>query len=152
MIALGIIVLFTFLGEALMDFLHVSNDTLQIAGGIILFLICLRMIFPSEKVSNEPTTQDNEPFIVPLAIPLVAGPAVLASVMIYARQKNNTPVMIGAILLAWAASLLVLLTSSILKRVLGWRGIVAIERLMGLILTLIAVQMFLSGIKSFLAR
>ena len=150
-IALGIIVLFAFIGEALMDFLRVRNDTLQIAGGIILFLICLKMIFPPAKNPNENMPHDSEPFIVPLAVPLVAGPAVLAAVMIYAKQEDSTFVMIGAILLAWAASLLVLLTSSFLKRTLGWRGIVAIERLMGLILTLIAIQMFLSGLGTFMS-
>jgi len=151
LIALGIIIIFAFIGEALMDFLHVRNDTVQIAGGIILFLICLKMIFPPAKNPNENMPHDSEPFIVPLAVPLIAGPAVLAAVMIYARQENNALVMVGAILLAWAISLLVLLTSSFLKRTLGWRGIVAIERLMGLILTLIAIQMFLSGVSAFMS-
>jgi multiple antibiotic resistance protein len=131
-----------------MRFLNVQNDTIQIAGGIILFLICLKMIFPPSCDPSENLPHEAEPFIVPLAIPLIAGPSVLAAVMIYARQEKNW-VMLCAILLAWAVSLLVLLLSSHLKQILGWRGILAIERLMGLILTLIAVQMFLSGLAAF---
>lgn len=150
-IALFIIVLFNYLGDGLMRFLHVENDTIQIAGGIILFLLCLKMIFPPPHDPNEGLPHEAEPFIVPLAVPLVAGPSVLAAVMIYTKQETNT-LMMGAILLAWAASLLILMCSSLLKNVLGWRGILALERLMGLILTLIAVQMLLSGISAFVQR
>lgn len=151
-IALVVIILFCFVGEGLMDFLHIQNDTLQIAGGIILFLICLRMIFPSTKDASEKMLDDSEPFIVPLAIPLIAGPSVLAAVMIYTRQEMDSWMMGGAILLAWTASLLILLLSSFLKKLLGWRGILALERLMGLILILLAVQMFLGGASAFMAR
>ena len=150
LIALAIIVLFNFIGDAMMNFLGIQQDTIQIAGGIILFLLCLKMIFPPahESTDSLPHTA-AEPFIVPLAIPLVAGPGVLAAVMIYARQEGNNWVMIGAILIAWLASLGILIGSSWLKNVLGWRGILAMERLMGLILTLIAIEMFLNGISTF---
>ncbi len=151
LIALGIIILFNFIGNGLMDFLKVSQDTIQIGGGIILFLICLKMIFPVGHDPNESLPHATEPFIVPLAVPLVAGPSVLAAVMIYAHQETNW-VMIGAILIAWAASLIILLSSSFLKAILGWRGILALERLMGLVLTLIAIQMFLNGVSAFIKR
>lgn len=151
-IALLIIILFNFVGDGLMRFLNVEEDTIQIAGGIILFLICLKMIFPPPHDQSESMPHDTEPFIVPLAVPLVAGPSVLAAVMIYTRQETDNLVMVGAILLAWGASLLILLSASFLKTILGWRGIVAIERLMGLILTLIAVQMFLTGLSHFAGR
>lgn len=151
-IALFIIILFNFIGDGLMKFLHVQNDTIQIAGGIILFLLCLKMIFPPPHDPNESLPHDTEPFIVPLAVPLVAGPSVLAAVMIYSKQENNGLMMIGAILIAWVASLIILLASSFLKQILGWRGILALERLMGLILILIAVQMFMSGLSNFMAR
>lgn len=151
-IALGIIILFNFVGDGLMQFLKVREDTIQIAGGIILFLICLKMIFPSQHNSTDTLPHDTEPFIVPLAVPLIAGPSVLAAVMIYARQETDNFIMIGAILIAWAASLIILLASPFLKETLGWRGILACERLMGLILTLIAIQMFLTGVSSFVYR
>lgn len=148
LIALFIIILFNFVGEALMEFLHIGLDTIQIAGGIVLFLLCLKMIFPPIRDRNEAPPQPTEPFIVPLAVPLVAGPSVLAAVMIYAQQQS-TWLMIGAISISWAASLLILLTCELLKKILGLRGIIALERLMGLILLLIAVQMFMSGISLF---
>lgn len=152
LIALFIICLFNFIGEQLMDFLKVREDTVQIGGGIILFLLCLKMIFPNSDESVNGLPHRPEPFIVPLAVPLVAGPSVLAAVMIYAKQEENDWIILGAILMAWAASLLVLLSSSYLHKVLGWRGILALERLMGLILTLIAIQMFLNGVSGFLAH
>jgi len=151
-IALFIIILFNFIGDGLMKFLHIQNDTVQIAGGVILFLLCLKMIFPPPHDPNESLPHDMEPFIVPLAVPLVAGPAVLAAVMIYSKQEDNSLVMMGAIVMAWAASLIILLGSSYLKKILGWRGILAMERLMGLVLILIAVQMFMSGLSSFMQR
>jgi multiple antibiotic resistance protein len=152
LIALFIIILFNFIGSGLMHFLNVTHYTIQIAGGIILFLLCLKMIFPPPHDPNEDLPHDVEPLIVPLAVPLVAGPAVLAAVIIYSHQEENSLVMIGAIFIAWAASLIILLTSSLLKKVLGWRGIMAMERLMGLVMILIAVQMFLSGVSSFVHK
>jgi multiple antibiotic resistance protein len=150
-IALGIIILFAFLGNGLMDFLKIGCGTIQVAGGIILFLLCLKMIFPPpHDVHEHPPHETMEPLIVPLAVPLVAGPGVLASVMIFARQETGSLVMVGAILIAWAASLLILLCSSFLRKILGVKGIIALERLMGLILTLIAVEMFLGGLSTFL--
>lgn len=151
LIALFIIVMFNFLGDALMEFLHVQKDTIQIAGGIILFLLCLRMIFPPPHDATDAMRHDSEPFVVPLAVPLIAGPSVLAAVMIYAKQEGAF-IMVTSILIAWVASLIILLSSPFLKKVLGWRGITAMERLMGLILILIAVQMFLSGVSAFMAR
>lgn len=151
LIALVIIIFFAFLGNGLMEFLNIECATIQIAGGIILFLLCLKMIFPPPHDTHDlPPHEDIEPFIVPLAVPLVAGPGVLAAVMIFAHQETGSLMMIGAILISWAASLLILLSSPFLKRILGTKGIIALERLMGLILILIAVQMFLSGLEAFL--
>ena len=109
------------------------------------------MIFPPPHDPNEDLPHDREPFIVPLAVPLVAGPAVLSATIIYARQDAPL-IVVGAIFIAWAASLIILLTAPLLKRTLGWKGIVAIERLMGLVLALIAIQMLLNGIKAFIEQ
>ncbi|MBF8262683.1 MAG: yhgN [Parachlamydiales bacterium] len=151
LIALLIIILFNFIGSGLMNFLNVTHDTIQIAGGVILFIICLKMVFPPPHDLSESIPRDTEPLIVPLAVPLIAGPAVLAAVIIYSHEAPVLTV-IGAIFIAWAASLLILLSSSILKNLLGWRGIMAMERLMGLVMILIAVQMFLTGISSFVHK
>jgi multiple antibiotic resistance protein len=150
LIALVIICVFYFLGTGLLNFLGVGMPTILISGGIILFLIALKMIFPSKKDPDIEMDQDKEPFVVPLATPLVAGPAVLAAVMLFSGQHpNQKGITIGAIIIAWAASTLILLTSSLWKKLLGSRGLVACERLMGLVLTLIAIEMLLKGIQMF---
>ncbi len=148
-IALLAIILFYFLGDALLSFLHIQLHTIKIAGAIILFLIAVKMVFPSSSHDAEDLKKITDPFIVPLAIPLIAGPAVLAAVMFLSKQNHSAGKMIGAIFIAWSASLVILLSSSILSKKLGERGIVAIQRLMGLILVLISVEMFLEGFASF---
>ncbi|MEN9343620.1 MAG: inner membrane protein yhgN [Chlamydiota bacterium] len=148
-VALAIIILFHFIGDGLLSFLHVSMPTILISGGVILFIIALKMIFPS-KADNDAPVGNKEPFIVPLATPLVAGPAVLAAVMLYSGQKSLSSITtIGAIVIAWGASTLILMSSSVWKKLLGSRGLTACERLMGLILTLIAIEMFLEGVTLF---
>jgi MarC family membrane protein len=150
-IALIIIILFNYLGDGLLGFLNVTMPTILISGAIILFLIAIKMIFPAKKDPDTEPSPDKEPFIVPLAMPLVAGPAVLAAVMLYSGQhKDDSTKTIVAIVIAWAASTLILISSPLWKRVLGARGLVACERLMGLILTLMAVQMLLDGIHMFM--
>lgn len=143
LLALIIIVLFYFLGDVLLGFLHISQHAILISGGIILFIIALKMIFPAGKASN--WGEEREPFLVPLAVPLVAGPAVLSAVMIYAHQAISVWVALSAILIAWSASTIILLSATHLRKLLGERGIKACEKLMGLLLIMIAVQMFLDG-------
>lgn len=151
LIALFVIILFSFLGEGLMNFLQISEPSIEISGGIILFLICLKMIFPSEKEEeNEKNHLGRDPLIVPLAVPFVAGPAILSAIIIYSKQDINYFMLLAAIFIAWAASLTVLLSASFLKKLLGTKGILAMERLMGLILIMIAVQMLLNGLQKFL--
>jgi multiple antibiotic resistance protein len=144
-IALGVIILFTFVGEHLLDILGVGQETILISGGVILFIIALKMIFPSGQQGAYTNPTQGEPFIVPLAIPLVAGPSVLAAVMIYSHRAS-LPLLISAIIIAWAISTLILLSAPYLQKILGVRGITACERLMGLLLTLISVQMLLQGL------
>lgn len=146
-IALVILLSFVYIGEPLLDLLKVNKATVTISGGIILFLIAIRMVFPTKK--NQ-LRHEKEPFIVPLAIPLVAGPATLAAIIIYSHRVDHLGILVLAITLAWIASLTILLLSPLLKKLLGDRGVIALERLMGLILTLMSVQMFLEGIQAFL--
>ncbi len=146
LIALAVLVVFLMLGRYILAALQVSYASLGAAGGIILFLIALRMVFPVPKgVSGEEV--DGEPFIVPLAIPLIAGPAAMATLMLLmAREPANWPQWFTALLLAWAISGVILLLAERLARLLGKRTLTAIERLMGLILTAVAVEMFINGI------
>jgi multiple antibiotic resistance protein len=150
LIALGIIIAFNLIGDFILTLLGVSEDTVKIAGGIILFLIALKMVFPTDKGFSDSDIHEREPFIVPLAVPLIAGPAVLAAVILYSHELPNDWIVLAAIVLAWIASTIILLSSSFFQKVLGKKGLTACERLMGLLLTLIAVQMFLSGLKSFM--
>lgn len=149
-IALGFIVGFYFIGEWLMKFLGVADYTLRISGGLILFLIAIKMIFSdgSEKTDKK---LNYEPFIVPLAVPLVAGPAILSAVMISAQASGSHSITLTAILIAWGITTAILLCSSFLQKALGEKGLHACERLMGLVLILLSVQMFLDGIKHFTA-
>lgn len=149
LIALAIMICFNFVGEFLLNMLRISHSSVLIAGGIILFLISLKMIFPAGKDPEVSGPREKEPFIVPLAIPLVAGPAVLATIMLYSKQEPNNWEVVAAIGIAWLVSTIILVSASFLKTLLGWRGILACERLMGLLLTLIAVQMFLEGLSSY---
>lgn len=146
LIALAALVVFLFLGKYILAALQVSQASLGAAGGIVLFLIALRMIFPVPKGVFGEETDASEPFIVPLAIPLTAGPATMATLMLLmARQPDNWHKWLLALLLAWSVSGVILLAADRLARLLGRRTLVAIERLMGLILTVVAVQMLLDG-------
>jgi multiple antibiotic resistance protein len=148
-IALAVLILFNFLGDILLTSLQVSQSSILISGGMILFLLSLKMIFPGKGDLEPPISGDKEPFIVPLAVPLVAGPAALAAIILYSRQEAGLKSVL-AIIFAWVATTIILLGSAFLNKVLGKKGIVACERLMGLILTMIATQMFLQGIREFI--
>ena len=153
LIALIVLVIFLFFGQYILKLLQISEPSLGIAGGIILFLISIKMIFPS--VLNVPEhTIEGEPFIVPLAIPLVAGPSALASViLIMSQDPQRWPEWLIALFAAWFISGVILFLSSGLRKFLGKRGLIAIERLMGMILTAVAVQMFMNGLNAyFLSR
>ncbi len=150
LIALLVMIGFNFLGENLLDALDVSTYTVLIAGGIILFLISLKMIFPQPHAALPDLPKEKEPFIVPLAIPLVAGPAVLAAIILYAKKETSLVVPLLAIFIAWAASTLILLSSPWLSKILGPRGISACEKLMGLLLIMLSIQMLLSGVSEYI--
>jgi multiple antibiotic resistance protein len=146
-IALIVLVLFLFFGPFILEALQVSQGSLGAAGGIILFLIAVRMIFPVPKGVFGEEAEAGEPFIVPLAVPLIAGPAAMATLMLLmARDPANWSQWLAALLLAWSISGLILLSADRLARLLGRRTLTAIERLMGLVLTAVAVQMFIDGV------
>ena len=148
-IAYAVIILFIIAGDEFLKFLHIKHYTISLAGGMILFLTALKMIFPASlKKNNARKEHVEEPFLVPLAIPLIAGPVVLAAVMLYATQYP-LGILIGASTIAWVFSTLVLIFSPILGKKMGVRGVSALERLMGLILILMAIDMFCEGARNF---
>jgi MarC family membrane protein len=153
LVAYGLLVAFLFVGRPLLDTLHISEPALTLAGGIVLFLIALRMVFPGVHGALAEES-DGEPFIVPLAIPYVAGPSALATVLLLASSQPERHVdWFLAISGAWVATAAILLCGAGLARVLGPRGLTAVERLMGMVLVASAVQMALDGLaKAFAAR
>lgn len=152
LIAYGVLLAFLFGGQALLRLMQLSEASLSIAGGVILFLIALRMVFahPDGVFGDAGVT---EPFIVPLAIPAIAGPSALATVMLMASRGTFTAVtLVIAISVAMLVMLAVLLAADRVHRVIGERGVVALERLMGLVLTALAVEMLLAGVRTFAAQ
>ena len=147
LIALGIMIVFLFAGQLVLGLFHISESALTIAGGVILFLIALRMVFPSPDRPSEEV--QGEPFIVPLAIPFVAGPSLLATeLLLMSREPERWRDWLIALTLAWIATAITLMLASRLRAFLSQKGLVALERLMGMVLVAIAVQMFLSGIET----
>ncbi len=145
LIALAVLLGFLFGGRAALDLLGIREESISVAGGIVLFIISIRMLFPSHE--RGPAGPAGEPFVVPLAIPLVAGPSAFATLILLAGQPGARPgVLALALLAAWAASTVILLASPRLDRVLGDRGLMAMERLMGLLLVALAVQMLIDGL------
>ena len=150
LIALGVLLVFLFAGQAILAAMHLREESVSIAGGIVLFLIGIRMVFPSADgiVGHLP---DGEPFIVPMAIPLIAGPSCMAAVILLASSE---PDRLGdwalALLIAWAATAVILFSATFLYKVLGGHVLTAVERLMGMLLVALSVQMLLDGVKAYL--
>ncbi|WP_379653626.1 MarC family protein [Pseudoxanthomonas sp. UC19_8] len=150
LIALVVLMGFLWGGKYFLELMHLRQESVQIAGGIVLFLIGIRMIFPRpEGLMGE--IPGGEPFIVPLAIPLVAGPSGMAAVML--MGSNEPERLLGwslALGLAWLATAMILFSATLVYKWLGMRALTAIERLMGMLLVAISVQMLLDGIGTYL--
>ncbi|MGS0674169.1 YhgN family NAAT transporter [Shewanella sp. 125m-1] len=150
--ALVIMMLFLFAGEAILNFLNLRTESVSIAGGIILFLIAIRMIFP-QPGGMVGLAAGEEPFIVPMAIPLMAGPSVLAALILLAHTDNERMLdWTIALVSAWGVSAVILLFYKAFTKVLGEKGLTAVERLMGMVLVMISVQMFLDGVANYISH
>jgi MarC family membrane protein len=148
-IAAAILALFMMFGRALLELMHLSETSLSIAGGVILFMIAIRMVFAHPEGAFGPH-EVGEPLIVPLAVPLIAGPSALATVMLMAtREPEKIGMWAAALTVTMVLATLILVARERLQRWLGERAMQAAERLMGLILTAIAVEMLMSGIREF---
>ncbi len=144
-IALLVLIFFLFLGQQILDFLGLHEESVSIAGGIVLAVIGLRMVFPRPEgvMGQQP---EGEPFIVPLAVPLIAGPSAMAMVILMARSDPSAMGMWTlALLLAWVGTAAVILASPLLMKLLRQRGLAALERLMGMLLIMLAVEMVVDG-------
>ena len=150
LIALGVLFTFLLAGNIILAFLDLSGPSLSISGGVLLFLISVKMIFTnSSELLDHNTSED--PFIVPLAVPLIAGPSSIAILLLLSSQQPERITEWSlALLLAWLATAAILLLSPKLLNAIGKRGSRALERLMGMILVIIATQMLLNGIRDFI--
>lgn len=145
-IALFILLLFTFFGDAILRIIGITRPIIAIAGGVLLFLISLGMIFPSGDANSGQKALHQEPMIIPLAIPIISGPGAITAVMLYAHETGNPLLVAGAAFAAWVPSLIILLLGSYIKQILGEKGLVAVERLGGMLVCLIGIQMLTSGL------
>lgn len=152
LIALGVLLAFLFGGQHILQLLQLKPDSISIAGGIVLFLIGIRMVFPPTDGGGIFGKQgEGEPFIVPMAIPGVAGPSAMAALLLLTNtQPGRTADWVTALVLAWLATALILLSSTYLFRWLGESVLTALERVMGMLLIALSVQMFMAGVASFL--
>jgi multiple antibiotic resistance protein len=149
LIGLVILVLFLFGGETFLNVFHLETEAVRIAGGLIFLLIGLKMVFPSADAPLFPA--DQEPMIVPIALPMIAGPSALATLLVLSHNNPDHQYgLLAALLLAWGVSFLILLSAPLLYRVLRKKGLIALERLMGMLLLILSVQMFIDGIRGVL--
>lgn len=153
LIALLLLLLVLVFGNAALGALDISPAAIRLSGGLILFLIAIRMIYPGEKTSAGPdASPDSDPIIVPLATPLVAGPSAIAFITINSPHDPAELLALGGgVLLAWFSATLILVFSGAIGRALGYRGLRAVERLMGMLLTILSAEMLLEGTREFIS-
>ncbi|MCB1111830.1 MAG: MarC family protein [Chlamydiales bacterium] len=147
--ALLLALFFQYFGDYFLDLLHLKGYTVAFCGGILLFLVAISLIFPTDP-EVEKIMQKNEPFIVPIATPLLAGPGLLTIIMLYANQEPNPFNVSLALVTAWIGVTVVLLATPYLQKLIGTKGIHALEQLMGMILSMIAMEMIVQGLYLFL--
>ncbi|GLQ88573.1 UPF0056 inner membrane protein [Dyella flagellata] len=151
LIALAVLLMFLMGGQLILRLLQLREESISIAGGIVLFLIGIRMVFPPAEGGIFGQAGEGEPFIVPMAIPGVAGPSAMAALLLLTNtQPGRTADWAIALLGAWLATALILLSSTYLFRWLGESVLTALERVMGMLLIALSVQMFLGGIAAYL--
>ena len=151
MIALFIMMVFLFAGAKMLAWLGIAKYSLGVSGGIVLFIMSIKLVFNSlEDEQTQVNQKDEEPFVVPLAIPLIAGPASLSMLLILsADAPSKIGYLFVAVLIASLLNGIVLLLSFPLSNLLGKRGLIALERLTGLLMVLISVNMMMGGISEF---
>lgn len=155
LIAFCLLLAFMFGGESFLRVMNLSELSLQIGGGVILFLIALRMVFPPAPgpAEDETEVQHTEPLVVPLAVPAIAGPSAMATVLLLVSQQPDRRLeWVGALCVTMVVSAVVLVSAERIQRIVGSRMVTAIERLMGLVLVSVAIEMMLRGIKTYVLQ
>lgn len=150
-IGLVILLLFLFFGENFMKVFHLETAAVTIAGGVIFFIFGIKMIFPSEKGGGA-FTADADPLVVPIALPMIAGPSALATLLVLSNSHpGKTLELFYALVIAWGASSVLFMVAPMLYKLMKDKGLTAMERLMGMLLLIMSVQMFIDGIRGVLA-
>jgi multiple antibiotic resistance protein len=142
-------VFFLFIGDHFLEAIQIAPYAVSVSGGTLLFLVALKMIFPP-KMPNGKDKKPQEPFIVPIATPLISGGGVLSTIMIYSAKEQNDLKIFFAIIIAWIGVTLVVVSSAYLQKILGRRGLLALEQLMGMILAMISMEIIVKGILMFM--
>jgi len=150
LIAFSVLVSFMFGGEYFLHLVHLSERSLSVSGGVILMIVSIQMIFGFTNGNSQHSDPLSEPFIVPLAVPYLAGPSAMATVMLMAsKEPNNTVLWIIALAIATSFSCAVLIAGTKISHLVGKSFLIAMEKLMGLIMTALATEMILSGVKQY---
>jgi len=148
LIGLAILVLFLVGGELFLNLFHLETSAVRIAGAVIFFIIGLKMIFPGDEGSSGLYGSANEPFVVPIAIPLIAGPSTLATLLVMSKSHAHYSIeLFISLLLAWGFSALIMVLSPLLYKLLRDKGLLALEKLMGMLLLIMSIQMLIDGIR-----
>lgn len=148
--ALCLAIFFQFFGEWFLDMINVEGYSLGICGGALLFLVSLTMIFPkAETVDTQKAAIKQEPYFVPIATPLITGPGLMTIIMVKSNEMENNLLILGAILIAWIGVTVVLITAPYLQKLLGKKGLLALEQLMGMLLSLMSMTMIVNGFQKF---
>ncbi len=142
-------IIFLFVGESFLSYLHIENYALKVSGGILLFVVALKMIFSSAN-SAQTQAPKQDPFIVPIATPLISGAGLLTMIMVYSQKEANDFKILLAILIAWIGVTAVLVTAPYMQIILGKRGLAALEQLMGMLLAMISIEMIVQGATLFM--
>ena len=152
--ALALMLLFNYIGEFLLNYLELSAVAVRLSSGIILFLVAIKILFPSSNSlrNNLPKVSKEGPFLVPLAVPLIAGPSLLATIMLYANMESCQSMVVSAILMAWMLCSIIIFLAPQLSKVLGKSGLTACERLMAMLLVMMAIQRLTEGIREFIQQ
>jgi len=145
LIALFVLLAFTFFGSRILKSLMISQPTVSIAGGLLLLIIALNMIFPKEESLTKKDIPGKEPLIIPLAIPGLAGPGAIAALTVLSNQAGPL-VASGALIIAWIPSLIIILAASYIKKILGEKGLIAIEKLGGMLISFIGIEILTNGV------
>jgi multiple antibiotic resistance protein len=149
-IALCIMLLMFFLGSYFLLYLNLSQAAVTMTGGIIFFLFAISLLFPGSSMVNL-SNLDDEPFIVPIATPLIVGPSSIATIILYAHDRSLWTPSLLAVLLAWVVTAVIIFMGPWLLSLMGRTGMHVVERFIGLICALVAVKMLLKGLKLFIA-